>query len=155
MICLSKILMKTCHISPVRVRYLLRAESMYSLFTIAISYICNIYYKEPCNKEVPHEHLNYVIWSYEMQWGIIYRHWNLEWYSFSDHTVCCCSGNIGCRNICMQFLIARFMEPAWGPLGADRTQVGPMLAPWSLLSGVANEWVKWGYVGEISWINGQ
>ena len=25
-------------------------------------------------------------------------------------------------------LIARFMGPTWGPTGADRTQVGPMLA---------------------------
>ena len=33
-------------------------------------------------------------------------------------------------------LIARFMGPAWGPSGADRTQVGPMLATWTLLSGV-------------------
>ena len=32
-------------------------------------------------------------------------------------------------------LIARFMEPSWGPSGACRTQVGPMLAPWRLLSG--------------------
>ena len=32
-------------------------------------------------------------------------------------------------------LIARFMGPIWGPSGADRTQVGPMLAPWTLLSG--------------------
>ena len=32
------------------------------------------------------------------------------------------------------FLIARFMGPTWGPSGAVRTQVGPMLAPWSLLS---------------------
>ena len=32
-------------------------------------------------------------------------------------------------------LIARFMGPTWGPYGADRTQVGPMLAPWTLLSG--------------------
>ena len=32
-------------------------------------------------------------------------------------------------------LIARFMGPTWGPSGADRTQVGPMLASWSLLSG--------------------
>ena len=31
-------------------------------------------------------------------------------------------------------LIARFMGPTWGPSRADRTQVGPMLAPWSLLS---------------------
>ena len=28
------------------------------------------------------------------------------------------------------------MGPAWGPSGADRTQVGPMLAPWTLLSGI-------------------
>ena len=26
------------------------------------------------------------------------------------------------------------MGPTWGPYGADRTQVGPMLAPWFLLS---------------------
>ena len=32
-------------------------------------------------------------------------------------------------------LIARFMGPTWGPSRADRTQVGPMLAPWTLLSG--------------------
>ena len=35
-------------------------------------------------------------------------------------------------------LIARFVGPTWGPSGADRTQVGPMLAPWTLLSG--NVW---------------
>ena len=32
-------------------------------------------------------------------------------------------------------LIARFTGLTWGPSGADRTQVGPMLAPWPLLSG--------------------
>ena len=31
--------------------------------------------------------------------------------------------------------IARFMGPTWSPPGAKRTQVGPMLAPWTLLSG--------------------
>ena len=31
-------------------------------------------------------------------------------------------------------LIARFMGQSWGPSGTDRTQVGPMLAPWTLLS---------------------
>ena len=31
--------------------------------------------------------------------------------------------------------LARFMGPTWGPSGADGTQVGPMLAPWALLSG--------------------
>ena len=30
--------------------------------------------------------------------------------------------------------IARFMGPKWGPPWGDRTQVGPMLAPWTLLS---------------------
>ena len=36
----------------------------------------------------------------------------------------------------MGSLIAMFMGPAWGPPGANRTQVGPMLAPWTLLSGL-------------------
>ena len=31
--------------------------------------------------------------------------------------------------------IARFMWPTWVPPGAGRTQVGPWLAPWTLLSG--------------------
>ena len=31
--------------------------------------------------------------------------------------------------------IAWFMGPTWGPSGADRTQVGLMLPPWTLLSG--------------------
>ena len=33
-------------------------------------------------------------------------------------------------------LIARFMGPTWGPSGADRAQIGPMLAPWTLLPGI-------------------
>ena len=32
-------------------------------------------------------------------------------------------------------LITRFMGPTWGPPGAARTQAGPMLATWTLLSG--------------------
>ena len=32
-------------------------------------------------------------------------------------------------------MIARFMGPTWGPSGAGRTQVGPMLASWTLLFG--------------------
>ena len=32
-------------------------------------------------------------------------------------------------------LIARYMGPTWGPPGSCRSQVGPMLAPWALLSG--------------------
>ena len=33
-------------------------------------------------------------------------------------------------------LIARFMGPTWGPSGADRSQMDPMLATWTLLSGI-------------------
>ena len=42
-----------------------------------------------------------------------------------------------CRMILVstQPLIARFMGPTWGPSGTDRTQVGHIFAPWTLLSG--------------------
>ena len=40
-----------------------------------------------------------------------------------------------CIRVCS--LIARFMGPTWGPSGADRTQVCPMLALWTLLSGLS------------------
>ena len=32
--------------------------------------------------------------------------------------------------------IAMFMVPTWGPPGTCRPQIGPMLAPWTLLSGL-------------------
>ena len=43
---------------------------------------------------------------------------------------------LGDRLPYMRSLITRFMGPTWGPSGADRTQMGPTLAPWTLLSGV-------------------
>ena len=36
--------------------------------------------------------------------------------------------------------IAQFMGPTWGPPGSCRPQVGPMLAPWTLLSWVQHVW---------------
>ena len=36
--------------------------------------------------------------------------------------------------ICCTTLIARLMGPTWGPSGADRIQVGSILAPWTLQS---------------------
>ena len=36
-------------------------------------------------------------------------------------------------------LMARFIGPTWGPSGADRTQVGPMFAAWTLLSGLCQK----------------
>ena len=38
--------------------------------------------------------------------------------------------------------IAKFMGPTWGPPGSCRPQMGPMLAPWTLLSG-HKLFVKW------------
>ena len=34
--------------------------------------------------------------------------------------------------------IAKFMGPTWGPPGSCRPQMGPMLTPWTLLSGYAS-----------------
>ena len=53
--------------------------------------------------------------------------------------LCTCNGNKIKR---MATLIARFMGPTWGLSGADRTQLGPMLAPWSLLTG---KWFYWAF----------
>ena len=44
-------------------------------------------------------------------------------------------------------LIARFIGPTWGSSGADRTQVGPMLAPWTLLCGFSQALSKVHYCG--------
>ena len=40
------------------------------------------------------------------------------------------------------------MRPTWGPPGADRIQVGPMLAPWTLLSGL---WIANSEYFEENW----
>ena len=42
-------------------------------------------------------------------------------------------------------LITSFMRPTWGPSGTDRTQVGLMLAPWTLLSRAACVLVQLNY----------
>ena len=38
--------------------------------------------------------------------------------------------------------IARFRGPTLGPSGADRTQVGPMLVPWTLLSEITSKIIQ-------------
>ena len=50
-------------------------------------------------------------------------------------TVQCNTTSQPLENYKYKTLISRFMETTWGPSGADRTQVDPMLAPWTLLSG--------------------
>ena len=48
---------------------------------------------------------------------------------------------IGCKwTQSHQPLRATFIGPTWGPSGANRTQVGPMLALWILLSGTVSLW---------------
>ena len=46
------------------------------------------------------------------------------------------------------------MGQTWGPSGADRTQVGPMLAPWTLLSGLLPP-LQWRHNGHDSVSNHQ
>ena len=43
--------------------------------------------------------------------------------------------------------IAMFMGPTWGPPGSCRPQMGPMLAPWTLLSG--HNWTGWWMVRRV------
>ena len=41
-----------------------------------------------------------------------------------------------------------FIGPTWGPLGSCRPQMGPMLAPWALLSGMVNSVFRSGFVND-------
>ena len=69
---------------------------------------------------------------------------NFDWWRWSigcnTRMIHCCRWDViahPCPNASGSLIpqIARFMGPTWSPSGADRTQVGPMLAPWTLLSG--------------------
>ena len=40
---------------------------------------------------------------------------------------------VGCRST-ISYQIAKFMGPTWGPPWSCRPQIGPVLAPWTLLS---------------------
>ena len=47
---------------------------------------------------------------------------------------------------------SKFHRSTWGPSGADRTQVRPMLAPWTLLCGHCLLWLKPVCLITVSWI---
>ena len=51
-----------------------------------------------------------------------------------------CTRYMVLKTISKLSLIAKFRGPTWGPSGADRTQVCPMLAPWTLFSGMFKRW---------------
>ena len=63
--------------------------------------------------------------------GLVPRGYDMYQYplisSYNSVRHCCC-------NECTQ--ITKFMGPTWGPPGSCRSQMGPMLAPWTLLSGL-------------------
>ena len=51
--------------------------------------------------------------------------------------------------------VAKFMWPTWGPPGSCRPKVGPMLAPWTLLSGTCTwsevrAWMLCNYIPQLS-----
>ena len=77
--------------------------------------------------------INYVLW--HLPWGN-------ELMIKSDHKHCKVTKrsqrNTSLRNtdVIWRSQIARFIGSTWGPTGGGRTQVGPMLAPWTLLSWV-------------------
>ena len=60
------------------------------------------------------------------------------------HQIICWSYKSRRRTISqLRSQIAKFMGPTWGPPGSCRPQMGPMLAPWTLLSGI------WMYFNQV------
>ena len=59
--------------------------------------------------------------------------WEKSWLS----RILCPTGVVSRDARCQ---IAKFMGPTWGPPGSSRPQMGPMLAPWTLLPGLYNCW---------------
>ena len=60
---------------------------------------------------------------------------NVSWHQFSNMAI---NSLVAARPRTNQIpsQIARIMGSTWGPPGSCRPQVGPMLAPWTLLSGI-------------------
>ena len=50
---------------------------------------------------------------------------------------------IGRFHLLVPAQITKFMGPTWGPPGSCRPQMGPMLAPWTLLSGKSSIRLQW------------
>ena len=67
----------------------------------------------------------------------VWRRWNAHCSESTDCTEADCPHpGIAWQTCISGFPGSNVMGPTWGPSGADRTQVGPMLAPWTLLSGL-------------------
>ena len=76
-------------------------------------------------------HLTFVMWEVlnYRRWPIITKHRHAHWRGTPQ--------------------IAKFMGPTWGPPGSCQPQMGPMLAPWTLLSGSL---ISVGPGSQISWL---
>ena len=89
------------------------------------------------------QHFAIVLWIYLIRrWNILSTSASIMHCSPSQARyvcmLCICWEHMTGR--CEESLTTRFMGPTWGPHGVDRTQVVPMLAPWTLLSGI---WFAW------------
>ena len=76
---------------------------------------------------------------YHNTWKVSIMQLSVKFYSFSNFKTCQQSRQHCFRlpfSEVISYLIAKFMGPTKGPSGADRIQVGPMLAPWTLLYGI-------------------
>ena len=83
-------------------------------------------------------HMYHTIWKWEVRFWQIY-HMEKKFDSNSPEV---CSGP---ERSSWLTQIAKFMGPTWGPPGSCRPQMGPMLVPWTLLSGntsaIVEEWL--------------
>ena len=78
-----------------------------------------------------------VMWQMASTLGVVDSGWMQQGHHYIAYTVM-----ISYLALRMASLIASCMGPTWGPSRADRTQVGPMLAPWTLLSGLTSQHVN-------------
>ena len=76
-------------------------------------------------------------------------YWPHRSFSFKPSFLCfLCFCQFRFNNLHRGFPDSKFMGPTWGPSGADRTQLGPILSPWTLPPGLVTEI----YCGCIYWI---
>ena len=110
--------------------------------------VLNIYGNLERKSHINHGYMSFpygVKWSHLQPFGqhfgvfttIEHNLWTLRSNSaISDYIVCCQvnpdrATNIGSWKHSQE---AKFMGPTWGPPGSCRSQMGPMLAPWTFLS---------------------
>ena len=71
--------------------------------------------------------------------GYIFRElnaWFNKWYTWQWMNGACWKSGEAAAEPWVGSQIAKFMGPTWGPPGSCRPQMGPMLAPWTLLLGL-------------------